>query len=59
MMIQVCLIMQSWISLTLTAPGADRFQITTTLIKKGLDEFNDENFIELIRLENGRTTEVC
>ena len=38
-----------------TAPGADRFQITTTLIKKGLDEFNDENFIELIRLENGRT----
>ena len=38
-----------------TAPGADRFQITTTLIKKGLDEFNDENFIELLRLENGRT----
>jgi len=36
------------------APGADRFQILTTLIKKGLDEFNDENFVELMRLENGR-----
>lgn len=35
------------------APGADRFQIKTTLIKKALDEFNDENFIELMRLENG------
>ena len=36
-----------------TAPGADRFQIKTTLIKKGLTEFNDENFVELMRLENG------
>ena len=36
-----------------SAPGADRFQIETTLIKKGLDEFNDENFVELMRLENG------
>jgi len=35
------------------APGADRFQIKTTLIKKGLEEFNDENFIELMRLEDG------
>ena len=36
-----------------SAPGADRFQINTTLIKKNLDEFNDENFVELMRLENG------
>ena len=36
------------------APGADRLQIETTLIKKGIDEFNDENFIELMRLENGK-----
>ena len=35
------------------APGADRFKITTTLIKKSLTEFNDENFVELMRLENG------
>jgi len=35
------------------APGADRFKITTTLIKKSLDDFNDENFVELIRIEKG------
>lgn len=35
------------------APGADRFKITTTLIKKSLDDFNDENFVELIRIEDG------
>jgi hypothetical protein len=37
-----------------SAPGADRFQIKTTLIKKDLEEFNDENFVELMRLENGK-----
>lgn len=36
------------------APGADRFRITSTLIKKSLDDFNDENFIELLRIENGQ-----
>ena len=35
------------------APGADRLKISTTLIKKSLTDFNDENFIELIRIENG------
>jgi len=35
------------------APGADRFIITTSLIKKDIDNFNDENFIELIRVRNG------
>ena len=36
-----------------TAPGADRLKISTTLIKKSLNDFNDENFIELLRFENG------
>ena len=35
------------------APGADRFQITTTLIKKDLDDISDANFIELLRLNQG------
>jgi hypothetical protein len=35
------------------APGADRFIVSTRLIKKELEDFNDENFIELMRLENG------
>jgi len=35
------------------APGADRLKLTTSLIKKSITEFNDENFIELLRLENG------
>ena len=35
------------------APGADRFKLSTTFIKKDIDEFDDENFIELMRVENG------
>ena len=35
------------------APGADRFKLVATLIKKSIDDFNDENFIELMRIENG------
>ena len=35
------------------APGADRLKITTTLIKKSLDDLNDEDFIELLRIEDG------
>ena len=35
------------------APGADRLKISTTLIKKSLTDFNDENFVELMRIENG------
>lgn len=35
------------------APGADRFKLSTTFIKKPINEFNDENFIELMRVENG------
>jgi len=35
------------------APGADRFKLSTQLVKKSLNDFNDEDFIELIRVENG------
>ena len=35
------------------APGADRFKIVLSLTKKSLNDFNDENFIELFRVDNG------
>jgi len=35
------------------APGADRLKISLSLIAKKLNDFNDENFIELFRVENG------
>ena len=38
------------------APGADRLKITTTLIKKEIDDFNDQDFVELFRVENGGLT---
>jgi hypothetical protein len=38
------------------APGADRFKISTTLIKKEIDDFNDQDFVELMRVENGGLT---
>jgi Domain of unknown function (DUF4815) len=36
------------------APGADRFKINLTLTKKLLSDFNDTDFIELLRVENGK-----
>jgi hypothetical protein len=35
------------------APGSDRLKITTGLIKKPLTDFNDENFIEIFRIDSG------
>ena len=35
------------------APGADRFRITTTLGKKALSDFNDTNFVEILRVDDG------
>ena len=35
------------------APGADRFQLKPTLIKKDIDVFDDANFIELLRVRSG------
>lgn len=40
------------------APGADRLKISLSLSKKNLNDFNDENFIELFRIENGVTTQI-
>jgi len=36
-----------------SAPGADRLKFDVTLIKKELSDFNDENFVELLRVERG------
>ena len=36
-----------------TAPGADRLKISLRLTKKALDNFQDENFIELFRTNKG------
>ena len=35
------------------APGADRLKISTVLSKKDINDFDDKNFVELIRIENG------
>lgn len=36
-----------------SAPGADRLKISTSLVKKSLTDFDDKNFVELIRVQNG------
>jgi len=36
-----------------SAPGADRLKITTSLFKKSLDDFDDNNFIELATITDG------
>ena len=40
------------------APGADRLKITTTLGKKSLTDFNDTNFIELLRVDEGEIKKI-
>ena len=40
-----------------SAPGADRFRISTTLSKKNLDDNNDIDFVELLRIEDGNVRE--
>ena len=35
------------------APGADRLKISTSLFKKSLDDFDDDNFVELGTVNNG------
>ena len=35
------------------APGADRLKIEAILTKKDLDDYNDDDFIELFRVKNG------
>ena len=41
-----------------TAPGADRFKITATLMKKGPDDFDDQNFVQLAEVQNGLLREI-
>ena len=41
-----------------TAPGADRFKISVSLVKKEITDFQDENFIELQRIEQGITKKI-
>ena len=36
-----------------SAPGADRFRISVSLFKKSLDDFNDNNFVELASVSAG------
>ena len=38
------------------APGADRYQITLTLVKRSLTSEDDTKFIELVRVTNGTLT---
>ena len=40
------------------APGADRFKITTKLTKKALDDFDDINFVELVRVRKGEIKKI-
>ena len=35
------------------APGADRLSITATLVKRNLDSYDEENFIQLAEVQNG------
>jgi len=39
------------------APGADRLQISISLTKKALNDTNDQNFIEISRVEDGELQE--
>ena len=40
------------------APGADRLKISTTLTKKNLDDFNDTDFVEILRIKKGKLQKV-
>ena len=40
------------------APGADRFKISVKLTKKSLDDFEDTNFVELLRIRDGQIKKI-
>jgi hypothetical protein len=40
------------------SPGADRFKISTNLIKKELDDLDDTNFVELMRVGDGQIKKI-
>ena len=41
-----------------SAPGADRLKISLTLTKRSLDDTKDTNFVELLRLKDGKVKKV-
>ena len=41
-----------------TAPGADRLKITATLFSKPLDDFDDQNFVQLAEIQNGNLRKI-
>ena len=40
------------------APGADRFKISLSLTKKSLTDFNDTDFIEILRVDDGKIKKI-
>ena len=40
------------------SPGADRLKITLTLTKRSLTDTNDTNFVELLRVKNGKVKKI-
>ena len=40
------------------SPGADRLRITLSLSKRSLDDTNDTNFVELLRIREGKLKKV-
>ena len=40
------------------APGADRFKIGLTLTKKLISDTNDTNFVELLRIKDGKIQKI-
>ena len=40
------------------SPGADRFKISLSLEKRSLTDTNDTNFVELLRLKNGKVKKI-
>ena len=40
------------------APGADRLKISTKLSKKSLTNYNDKNFVELLRVDEGEIKKI-
>jgi len=40
------------------APGSDRLKINTKLSKKSLTDFNDQNFIEILRITDGQVKKI-
>ena len=41
-----------------TAPGADRLKITATLFAKPLNDFDDQNFVQLAEIQNGNLRKI-